>query len=483
MTGIPFIAHHFAAFAPTAFLSRTRLLAAVIMFLALLQGCASTLAPHNAAIDQIPVKTGYRPSISKHESGPEGLVFDLSFSGGGTRAAALAYGVLEELARTHVVAKGRQHRMLDLVESISAVSGGSYTAAYYGLFGDRLFQDFEQKFLKRDVQDDITSTFLTPSNLISMSSPYYGRSDVLAEYLDTVLFEGKTFIDLERAVRREDRPFVLINATDMARTSRFEFTQDQFDLLCSDLGTYKVSRAVAASSAVPVVFSPITLSNYAGRCGFSQPQWMAKALRERRESVRRYALAADLQTYLDASKRRYIHLLDGGLSDNLGLRAMLDRLELAGNAGELANLHNRKGVRRLVQIVVNAQARHEFPQLDRYAEVPTLSAIAFAVGNTTDRYNVETLAYARSAMEKAAQELAEWQRRAGASETGDVQAILIEIGFDELEDDEERAYFNALPTSFNLPPEAVDRLREVGARLLRNSPDFQRLLRELPDLD
>ena len=86
-------------------------------------------------------------------------------------------------------------------------------------------------------------------------------------------------------------------------------------------------------------------------------------------------------------------------------------------------------------------------------------------------------------MEKAAQELAEWQRRAGASETGDVQAILIEIGFDELEDDEERAYFNALPTSFNLPPEAVDRLREVGARLLRNSPDFQRLLRELPDLD
>ena len=210
---------------------------------------------------------------------------------------------------------------------------------------------------------------------------------------------------------------------------------------------------------------------------------MAQALRGRRESVRRYALAADLQTYLDAGKRRYIHLLDGGLSDNLGLRAMLDRLELAGNAGELANLHNRRGVRRLVQIVVNAQARHEFPQLDRYAEVPTLSAIAFAVGNTTDRYNVETLAYARSAMEKAAQELAEWQRRTGVPETIDMQATLIEIGFDELEDDEERAYFNALPTSFNLPPEAVDRLREVGARLLRNSPDFQRLLRELPDLD
>ena len=135
-----------------------------------------------------------------------------------------------------------------------------------------------------------------------------------------------------------------------------------------------------------------------------------------------------------------------------------------------------------MHVVVNAQARPEYPQLDQYAEVPTLSAIAFAVGNTTDRYNVETLAYARSAMNEATRELAERMAMNGTPDN-DVQAMLIEIGFDELEDDEERAYFNALPTSFNLPPEAVDRLREVGARLLRNSPDFQRLLRELPDLD
>ena len=457
-------------------------LAAIVIAAALLQGCASTLAPHNGPLDEIPLKTGYRPGMARHDWAPDGLMLSLSFSGGGMRAAALAYGVLEELARTQVEVKGQQHRMLDLVESISSVSGGSYTAAYYGLFGDRLFDDFERKFLKRNVQDDIASTFLSPSNLISMSSPYYGRSDVLAEYLDNVLFEGKTFVDLEWAVRREGRPIILINATDMARTSRFEFTQDQFDLLCSDLGTYKVSRAVAASSAVPVVFSPITLSNYAGRCGFSQPQWMTRALRERRESVRRYAVAADLQTYLDATKRRYIHLLDGGLSDNLGLRAMLDRLILAGNAGELASTYQRDGLRRLVHIVVNAQARHEYPQLDQYAEVPTLSAIAFAVGNTTDRYNVETLAYARSAMNEATRELVERQAAEGVREDVDVQAMLIEIGFDDLEDHTERTYFNTLPTSFNLPPEAIDRLRAVGARLLRASSDYQRLLRELPDL-
>ena len=161
----------------------------------LLGGCASTMAPHNGPIaTHAAARSGYRDNLSARPAGPESVSFGLSFSGGGTRAAALAYGVLEELARTPIRVGGESRRMLDLVENISAVSGGSYTAAYYGLFGDRLFQDFEQKFLKRDVQDDITSTFLTPSNLISMSSPYYGRSDVLAEYLDTVLFEGKTFI-------------------------------------------------------------------------------------------------------------------------------------------------------------------------------------------------------------------------------------------------------------------------------------------------
>lgn len=135
-----------------------------------------------------------------------------------------------------------------------------------------------------------------------------------------------------------------------------------------------------------------------------------------------------------------------------------------------------------MRIAVNAQVRHDYPQLDQFAEVPTLSAIAFAVSNTTDRFNVETLAYARSALNDAAKELAEQQDAEGIPGGSDVQAMLIEVSFDDLDSEEERAYFNALPTSFNLPPEAIDRLREVGARLLRESPDYQKLLRDLPSL-
>ena len=90
------------------------------------------------------------------------LLLILTFSGGGTRAAAFSYGVLETLADTTTAINGKQGRLLDEVDAISSVSGGSFTAAYYGLFGDRIFEDFEKKFLKQDVQSELTQRILSP---------------------------------------------------------------------------------------------------------------------------------------------------------------------------------------------------------------------------------------------------------------------------------------------------------------------------------
>ena len=460
---------------------RTALICFATVVLLVLGGCASTTAPHNTPLSILPDQ-GYRFREIRRDWAPETLSLGLSFSGGGTRAAALSYGVLEEMAKTTVMVAGTPYRMIDLVESISAVSGGSFTAAYYGLFGDRLFKDFETKFLKRDLEDEITTTMLYTSSLYRMTSPYFGRSDLLSEYFDQILFEGKTFADLHKAALHEKRPFILINATDIARASRFEFTQNQFDLLCSDIGTYKVARAVMASSASPIYFSPLTLTNYAGNCDYQPPEWLRNSVNSgRHQAIRRYSLAADIKTYLNANKRKYIHLLDGGLVDNLGLRPILDRITLMGPDGLIDTLQ-RHHVKRLVRIVVNAQTQRDDPALDQHAGVPTLGTTAFAVGDTTNRYNVETLAYARSMLRDTAKRLAERQEEAGAPDGSDVQAMLIELSFDDLENEEERAYFNSLPTSFNLPAEAVDRLREVGARLLRTSPGYQRLLRDLPTL-
>jgi NTE family protein len=96
------------------------------------------------------------------------VVFMLAFSGGGTRAAALSYGVLEELHETSYIFNGREIRLLDEVDSISSVSGGSFTAAYYGLHGERIFEDYEDIFLRRNVQRSLINGLLNPINWIRM---------------------------------------------------------------------------------------------------------------------------------------------------------------------------------------------------------------------------------------------------------------------------------------------------------------------------
>ena len=92
---------------------------------------------------------------------------------------------------------------------------------------------------------------LLPRGLWRQNARYFGRGDILAELLDEMSFAGKTYADVPH-----QRPFVTVNATDMQYGGRFEFTQDQFDHICSDLDRLPISRAVAASMAAPLVFSP-----------------------------------------------------------------------------------------------------------------------------------------------------------------------------------------------------------------------------------
>ena len=237
-------------------------------------GCAHY--PVNEPLKQVDPESGYR---GKHRGTPgnsENLLLYLTFSGGGTRAAALSYGVLEELRKTEVVIDGRKRRLVDEIDGISSVSGGSFTAGYYGLFGDRIFEDFETKFLKKNIQGGLTArTFLNPVNWFRLSSTYFDRSDLAAEYYDKHVFENKTFGDMDA----RKGPMIMMNATDMTHGIRVGFNQDAFDIICSDLSHFPVARAAAASSAVPMLLSPITLRNYAGTCGFKVPQRFEEILR------------------------------------------------------------------------------------------------------------------------------------------------------------------------------------------------------------
>ena len=431
-------------------------------------GCAHY--PVNERLAQHDPAAGYRVENLPDAGNSASLLIVLTFSGGGTRAAALAYGVLDQLTRIEVEWEGRHKRLLDEVDLISAVSGGRYTAAYYALHRDRLFMDFEPDFLKRDVQGDITRKLLAPGNVARASAPMFGRIDLVAEYLDDNLFHGATYGDL---LRSGLRPFVLINASDMSLGTRFEFTQDQFDPICSDLSSYPIARAVAASSAVPIAFSPLTLRNHAGECGYQEPAWVRSALANRAASARRYYKARELRSYLDADKRPYIHLLDGGISDNTGMRGLLDRMLSETNPRDFARSLHAGELQKVVLITVSAETRPDM-SMDRIESVPTMFQVVRNVKDIPINHNsFETAELFRARFENLA------RAEGSGIDNPAVDFYLVEVALEGISNEGEREQFMSIPTSLRLPDESVDRVKAMAARLLMDSPEFGRLLHDL----
>ena len=453
----------------------------------LLAGCAHY--PLNAPLTSASPETGYRFANLSHTNNSDSLFIVLAFSGGGTRAAALSYGVLEELAKTQIVWEGRRGRLLDEVDLISSVSAGSFTAVYYGLYGDRIFSDFESAFLKRNIQGRLLAPYFSPINWFRLASPKFSRIDMAAEYYDRHLFGGHTFGDLRVQGRR---PFLMINATDMSLGARFEFTQDQFDLLCSDLASFPLGRAVAASSAFPILLSPVTLRNYAGSCDAPEPGWIQSTLADRSASTRRRNQALEARAYLDSTNCPFIHLLDGGLADNLGLRGPLEALVAHNDASRSGHWFEMDQMRKVVLIVVNASVAPDYGA-GRREKTPSLREVAQAAGRVPiSRYSFETVELFKESVEKQKREINERRQtlrsapaapgtNPGQSPSDELQFYPVELDFNALPDEVERRFFESLPTSFYLPPATVDRLRAVAARMLRQSENYRKLLRDLND--
>jgi len=452
----------------------------VIVFLINASGCAHY--PVTQPLKQADPQAGYRGRNLINPEQDDQLLLLLTFSGGGTRAAAFSYGVLETLRDTTVSIRGRQSRLLDEVDWISGVSGGSFTAAYYGLFRDRIFEDFEGKFLKKDIQGDLTrATLFNPINWGRLFSAYYDRSDLAADYYNKYVFEGKTFADL---LARKG-PMIVINATDMVHGTRFSFIQDVFDAICSDLSTFPVARACAASSAVPIVLSPITVRNHAGECGFQMPPALAQAMQPPRDvTSRRLDLGNNMLPFLDSKKKPYIHLVDGGVADNLGLRAALERVTLMGDPWTTLKYAKRENVHKVVFVVVNAETETN-DKWDRYEKVPPFGAMLESYSSIAiERYNRETVALLSESFPGWADEIRRGRCGSGKMSTepgscGDIEFYLVQVKFDALDDEAERSYFKHLPTSFVLQPDEVDKLRDAARRILTQSKEFQRLIQDL----
>ncbi len=177
--------------------------------------------------------------------------------------------------------------------------------------------------------------------------------------------------------------------------------------------------------------------------------------------------ARELRSYADASARPYVHLFDGGIAENLGLRTLIETLDTVAAAPPSLAPGIPGGPKEIVAIVVNA---HKDPSRDwdRSPEPPGKSDLVDQMASIPlDRYSFE-------AVEAARDQLARWEKAAPGR-----RAHLVQVSFEAIRDPAERRWCYDVPTSFKLEPEQVDRLRTIAGRLLRESPDFQRVLADL----
>lgn len=452
---------------------------------ALLSGCAF----QNQSLTGFLPHQGYRlRNLSTNAVNSDEVFIVLSFSGGGTRAAAFSYGAMEELANTPIGHGATKRRLLDEVDLISSVSGGSFTAAYYALYRDRLFREFDQEFLKRNIQLGLGLRVLNPLNWPRLASPYFDRIDLAAEYYDGLMFRGHTYQDL---LTNTSRPFIVLNATDMSLGSRFEFTQQQFDLLYSDLGGYPIARAVAASSAFPILLSPITLKNYRERPGYEEPGWISSGMDDADNNPGRFKIATIGRSYEDATNRPYIHLIDGGISDNIGLRGPSQSLFSMDGGDSIIQRINLRKIKKLAFITVNAKPGDSV-DWDKKRRAPgVLSVMSTAISAPMDNYSFATV---NSLTEKVdadyvkpkQTELSVIKRLKEVCPGANWPEVLptlefheIELSFDKMKDPVLRKQLKELPTNFHLPAKDVDLLKRAARELLQQSSEFRALVNGL----
>ncbi|MDJ0958295.1 MAG: patatin-like phospholipase family protein [Arenicellales bacterium] len=474
-----------------------------------LMSCASY--PVNDPLEKIDTDVGYR--LNNRTLGPKNsdeLFVIVGLSGGGTRAAALDYGVLEYLERVRFGDDNRS--LLDEIDIISTSSAASIPAAYYGLFGKEVFlNDFVEDVLYRKTQSGLAKRMLNPVHWPRLMSGTFSRGDLAVEYFDREIFHGNTFADMH-----QERPLILLNATDMGIGSQFSFVQSNFDLLCSDLSSFLVARAVTASLSFTPAFTPITLKNYNDRsCGYSTPNWVRDALEaglENDPSV--YAAARDVVSYENLEKRPYIHLLDSGISDNIGIRSPALIFSIRDSPASQIDRIEDGTIKKLVVILVDAKPKTHFKGDLKPKPPSAITSVQTAASRPLANYSYETVNLLKRDIRETRNELERYHRQRKACDVHakvvctqidlgggcyervrdncfekfkvsdsnrplDLDIYIIHVSFELIEDKARRDRFQAIPTKLQLPEEDIDLLIDLAPELINEEPEFHHLVQDL----
>jgi NTE family protein len=445
-------------------------------------GCASY--PYNPPIDHPQtLSDGYRWATTTIPNDDNRLFVIVTISGGGTRAAGLGYEVLKQLNSTKL---NDGTTLLQHVKVISSVSGGTFTAMDYGLRGQKMLDNFEHDFLTQPVQSELIHAAIT--NIFRLLSPNYSRIDMATEVYQRVLFGNATFQTLRDVQKREHLPFIIANSSELEMGARFEWTQDQFDPICSDMTSLPIARAAAASSDFPIALPPMRLKNYAHdpacKSPYTKPVWTKTARSDIYVDPSRPRQVTELDAYLDP-ERKYLHLLDGGITDNLGVRAPFHAMTsfdtfVSTQPGEpgkrqltgfsLLSLMNDEKIERLLVIVVNAGASGPV-SIDKTSKTPGLKTIIGGIaGAPMDNYSFDSI-----------QELTDLFASLGKQPTKFYPAV---VSFPLIPDMPEqnkalRDTVNSIGTSFNaLTPQQLQALKDAADLLIHQDPCFTQFIND-----
>src|SRR3984885_13322406 len=450
----------------------------VIACSALMVSCAQI---HNDPINQ-PLLTATAPSAELGagvETYYDDTVVALSFSGGGTRAAAFSYGVLTAFDETPT--PGRSTSLLNRIDFVTGVSGGSVLAAYYGLKKGAALTAFKQRFLLRNAEESLQTSL----NLLSLAKGLQGGINdptLFPRWLDDNLYEGATF----KSLLYQRRPYIWINASDIYDRTPFVFGPVLFGALCSDLANYPV--AVAASAAVPVVFAPVVIQGYPGGCPVPLPHWVHR-VRSNPNAPPLLRNFANAMYRYHSGEVRYVKLLDGGIVDNYGLAGFtIARLASDTPYGPLQPEEGVK-LRRLLFLVVDA-GRAPSGAWSQTIEGPSGANLITAASDTaTESGAVGSYSSFQDTMNNWQSALIDWRCRLSAADRHrygappgwncrDVKIFVGRIAFDQL-DPQRTAALNAVETSFKLPPDQVEMVIAAGHDALKYNAIFRSFLTSL----
>lgn len=423
-----------------------------------LAGCATSVV--NPATNQplsasTPANMGARTDFMRENS------IVLSLSGGGLRAAAFAHGVLTALERV----KTAEGDLLDDVASISSASGGSLTAAYFGVYGREGLARFRSEVLLPGFESGMRLS-LSPVNLMRVLGGGLNAREDFGDRLDQRVFQGATFAD----IFRWRGPDIRIHATDLYHRVPFPFLPPVFEIMCSDLSRYSVAEAVAASMAVPVLFAPVVVRTYPESC---QPLPAQLASIGSRAGASRVfsGIVKAVTAYRDPTVR-FIKLADGGLTDNFAVSTLIMSRLAYGTPYAPLTERDAVKIRRLLLIVVDAS---QGPNGDWTHKEAGPSGVDLALSATDAAVD----AAARHAADALGSMIQGWQESVIAFRCGlspaevirlggpaqwncaDVKFSLAYVSVDELESPL-RERIEAIPTRLTLKAEQVDAAIEGG---------------------